>query len=164
MLLARIPQVRVALLACAALLATPGALDAQTSVGPDTPVRNLATSAASSLITGTVIELNPTSLVLAPRVEGGARTGTPREDRLEVRGAAASMTASVLRWVVAGAVVGYAVCHVASGSPHANCPRAAGAAAGATVGLVVGLGLEFSGSFRRAARWRPVPVLARAGP
>ncbi|HEX8319352.1 hypothetical protein [Longimicrobium sp.] len=162
MLLTRIRRVRAALLICAALLAEPGALDAQTSVAPGTRVRILAPSLADTLIAGTVIEIDSASMLLAPWGPGGVRTVTLRDiDRLEVRGPA-SMTASVLRWMVAGAVAGYAVCHAASGSPHANCPRAGGAAAGGTMGVM--LGLAIGSRSRGAGRWRPVPVPGRAGP
>lgn len=164
MLLARIPRLRAVLLACAALLAAPCAVDAQTPVRPGAYVRILAPSVSDSLLTGTVVEIDSASLLLAPPAQGGSRAVTLRDiERLEVRGPGAPRTSTgALVGMVVGAVAGYAVCHVASGSPHANCQKAPGAAYGAVAGLV--LGVEIGRTLHGPERWRPVPVPGRAGP
>lgn len=158
MLPAHVFRLRSALLACAALLAAPCAADAQTPVRPGSVVRILAPSLADSVLTGTITRIDSASLLLAPPALAGSRSVAFRDiERLEVRRPGAPRTATgALVGAVAGVVVGYAVCHVAGASPHANCPKAEGAAAGGVVGLL--LGMEVGRVLRGPKRWLPVPV------
>lgn len=80
MLLARILRLRSAVMACA-LVAAPCAVDAQTPVRSGSVVRILAPSVADSLLTGTVLEIDSASLVLAPP----ARKDLARKARSRVR-------------------------------------------------------------------------------
>lgn len=157
MSLMRIPRLRSILLACAALVAAPCAVDAQTTVRPGAYVRILAPSVVDSLLTGTVTKIDSASLLLSPPASAGSLTVALRDiERLEVRGAGAPRTSTgALVGMVVGAVAGYTVCHVASGT-HTNCQKAPGAAAGATVGLL--LGMEFGMTLRGPERWQTVPV------
>jgi hypothetical protein len=155
----RFPRLIPALLACAALLAAPSAGDAQTPVvRPGADVRIMAPSAADTLLSGTVVAIDSASLLLAPPRPGASRTVALRDiERLEVWGPGRSRRfTGMLLGTVAGAVAGYAVCHVASGSPHANCQKGPGAAFGAGVGLV--LGGEIGSLFREPGRWVPAAV------
>lgn len=154
----RLRRLAAAGLACAALLAAPAALGGQPAVRPGAYVRILAPSLADSVLTGTIVEIDSASLLLAPPASVGSRSVAFRDiERLEVRRPGAPRTATgALVGAVAGVVVGYAVCHVAGGSPHANCPKAEGAAVGGVVGLL--LGSEIGRVLREPKRWLPVPV------
>ena len=153
--LIRLRRFAAASLACAALLAVPAASSAQRTVHPGSFVRILSPSAADSLLTGTVVEIDSASLLLAPSASARPRTVALRDiERLEVRGPGPRRTLTgALVGTVVGAVAGYAVCHAASGSPHANCPRAQASVLAGTVGMALGalLGSEFRGR----DRWRP---------
>lgn len=155
MLLARVPYLRAIVLACATLLAAPRALEAQRPVGLGAYVRIMAPSAADTLITGTVVEIDSASLRLAPPAPTPSRTVAIRDiERLEVWGPGGRMTLTgALLGTAAGALVGYGICHAASGSPHANCPKHEASLVGGTMGLALGalLGSAINGR----DRWHP---------
>lgn len=155
MLLAHTLRLRAVVLACAALLAAPSAVDAQRTVVPGAYVRILAPSVTDSLLTGTVIEIDSASLLLASASPARSlNVAVGNIERLEVRGPGAPRTLTgALIGTLAGAVAGYAVCHVASGSPHANCPTTVASYVGGTLGLV--LGGIIGGHYRGPARWHP---------
>ncbi|MBW3570070.1 MAG: hypothetical protein KY467_03080 [Gemmatimonadetes bacterium] len=159
--LTRLRRLTAAGLACAALLAAPTALAAQTTVRPGAYVRILAPSLADSLLAGMVLVIDSASLLLSPSTSGGSRTVALRDiERLEVRGPGAPRTLTGALWgLAAGAVAGYAICHVASASPHRNCPWLKGTFTGGVVGLVLGaeVGMRVPGPYRWHAAVAPRP-------
>lgn len=161
MLHTHILRLRAVLLACATLLAAPCALEAQRPVGPGAHVRIMAPSATDTLITGTVVEIDSASVRLSPPAPAASLTVAIRDiERVEVWGPGGPMTLTgALLGTAAGAVMGYGVCHAASGSPHANCPRATGSLVGGAMGLV--LGSLLGSAIRGRDRWHPAVVVPR---
>jgi hypothetical protein len=142
------------ILACAAAF-VPAAVRAQRPVGLGAYVRIMAPSAVDTLITGTVVEIDSASLRLTPPAPAASRTVAIRDiERLEVWGPGGRMTlAGALLGTAAGALVGYGICHAASGSPHANCPKDEASLVGGMMGLALGalLGSAINGR----DRWHP---------
>lgn len=153
---------RVSLLVAFAAAFFPAALRAQATVQPGVYVRILAPSATDSLLTGTVLELDSASLLLAPPAAPGARMVRLREiERLEVRRRGGRKTISgALIGTLVGAAAGFTLaqalirdddCEYVCGGAEAGI-----AIAGGTGGLVVGA--MIGGRRRWPDRWDPVPV------
>jgi hypothetical protein len=149
------------ILACAAAF-SPTALRAQAAVRPGVYVRILAPSATDSLLTGTVLEMDSASLLLAPPAASGARAVRLREiERLEVRrrGGRKTFTGALVGTVV-GAAAGFTLAQVLIRDD--DCEYVCGAAeagiaiAGGTGGMIVGA--MIGGRRRWPDRWDPVPV------
>lgn len=152
------------ILACAAAFA-PAAVRAQEIVRPGDYVRILAPSAADSLLTGTVIELDSGSLLLAPAPSPASRTVTVRDiERVEIRhrGGRRTLPGALLGTVI-GAAAGYGI--TTAFVRDSNCDYLCGAAeaGGAILGGTVGLGVgALIGHGQRAPdRWAPAAVPRR---
>lgn len=163
LLLARFHRPFSLLLAGLALLA-PAAMRAQ-AVEPGAYVRILAPSAADSLITGTVLEMDSVSLLLAPQVSAGSRAVRLEGiERLEIRhrGRRRTFNGGAIG-VLAGAVVGYGLTewHVRSTDCEYVCGAAVagGSIAGGLGGLIAGA--VIGSRYRDRDRWEAVEVPRR---
>ncbi|HEU4882766.1 MAG TPA: hypothetical protein VFT45_10985 [Longimicrobium sp.] len=147
--------------ACGAAFA-PAAARAQGTVQPGTYVRVLAPSAADSLLAGTVIEIDSTSLLLAPPAAEGSRTVALRDiQRLEVRRQGARKTfVGALLGTIGGAAAGYTIAHAVA--RRSECEYVCGAAeAAASIALGAGggvLGAIIGSRHRGPDTWTPAPV------
>ena len=159
----RLRRLAAASLACAALLAVPPALWAQTPVQPGTRVRILAPPTADTLITGTVTAIDSAALLLAAEFDtAGVHVPLAHIRRLEVAADPRHGRRQAGLWgLLLGGAAGYALM-ASECSRGAGCEnvRAAGVVGGAAVGMLVG------DLFGRGGgdRWRTVPVFSDGGP
>lgn len=153
--------------ACLAAFA-PAALRAQ-DAKPGAEVRILAPSAADSLLSGRVVAIDSTSLLLAPRATAGSlEVPIAAIERLEVRrlGRRRTFNGGAIG-VLVGAAAGYVLTHAALRGSECEyvcgAVEAGGSVAGALAGL--GVGAIIGSRFRDPDRWEWVPVdAARADP
>lgn len=148
------------ILAMGALI--PSAVRAQ--IQPGAHVRILAPSAADSLITGTVLEIGSSSLLLAPAASAPSRA-VPLSaiERLEVRrrGRPRTFNGGAIGFLL-GAGAGYVLTHAYV--RNSDCEYICGAvqAGGSIAGAIGGMGVgSIIGSrYRDPDRWEPVHVPA----
>lgn len=155
------PLRRATLILAAAGALLPAAVRAQ-AVQPGAHVRILAPSAADSLITGTVLEIDSSSLLLAPAPSASSRA-VPLSaiERLEVRrrGRRRTFNGGAIGFLV-GAAAGYGLTR--SYVRNSNCDYICGAAeaGGSIAGAIAGIGVGaiIGSRYRDPDRWEPVHV------